>query len=185
LNYFSGMSDSIITDKRLLELWRDPHFSGSYLGIKSFRILLKTDLGIDVSEKRLFKVLKTDPIYLIHLRPQRKFDRRHYDLRFYGELVQADLAFMFPYNGFKYFLLVTDCYSSKVFVEPLKSKESKEVSSAFKKILDEFKAKVYEIQTDSGTEFKGFSQKLFQSEKIVYRRKFGKNKASFSGIVIK
>jgi hypothetical protein len=106
------MNDNVISNARLSELWRDPHFSGSYLGIKSFKILLKTDLGIDVSEKRLFKVLKNDPIYLIHLRPQRKFDRRHYDLRFYGELVQADLAFMFPYEDFKYFSLVTDCYSS-------------------------------------------------------------------------
>jgi hypothetical protein len=175
------MSDSVISNKKILEIWRNPSFSGSYLGIKSFKILLKTDLGIDVSENRLFKVLKSDPIYLIHLRPQRKFDRRHYDLRFYGELVQADLAFMFPYNDFKYFLLVTDCYSSKVFIEPLKSKESKEVSTAFKKILDEFKAKVYEIQTDSGSEFKGLTKKLFYDEKIVYKQKYGKNKASFSG----
>jgi hypothetical protein len=177
-------NNNLISNTKILELWRNPNFSGSYLGIKSFQILLKTDLGIDVSENRLYKVLKTDPIYLIHLRPQRKFERRHYDLRFYGELIQADLAFMFPYKDFKYFLLVTDCYSSKVFVEPLKSKESKEVSIAFKKILDEFKAKVYEIQTDSGSEFKGLTKKLFINEKIVFKQKFGKNKASFSEALI-
>jgi hypothetical protein len=91
---------------------------------------------------------------------------------------------MFPYKDYKYFLLVTDCYSSKVFVEPLKSKESKEVSIAFKKILDEFKAKVYEIQTDSGSEFKGLTKKLFINEKIVFKQKFGKNKASFSEALI-
>ena len=38
-----------VTDKKLLELWRDPNFSGSYRGIKTFKLLLKTDLNIDVS----------------------------------------------------------------------------------------------------------------------------------------
>ncbi len=176
--------ETTITDNDILKHWRNPHFSGSYLGIKSFKALLKTDLGIDVSERRLFKVLKTDPIYLIHLKPNRQFDRRHYDLRFYGELVQADLAYMNPYDNFKYFLLAVDCYSSKVFVEPLKSKDSNEVAQAFEKILDELKVKVYEVQTDSGTEFKGATKKLFQSRKIVFRQKFGANKANFSEALI-
>jgi hypothetical protein len=143
------MTDTI-SDLKLLQLWRDPSFTGSYLGIKSFKILLKTDLGIDVSENRLFKVLKKDPIYLIHLKPERQFQRRHYDLRFYGELVQADLAFMFPYEDYRYFLLLTDCYSSKLFVVPLKTKDSQQVSLALQKIFDEFKAKIYELQTDKG-----------------------------------
>ena len=91
-----------VSDERILKLWRDPTFNGSYRGIKTFQTLLKTDLNIDVSEKYLYKLLKTDPIFLIHQKPQRNFLRRSYDLHNYGELVQADIAQMYNYNGFKY-----------------------------------------------------------------------------------
>ena len=55
-----------VSDKRLLQLWRDPNFSGSYRGIKTFQTLLKTDLNVDVSEKHLYQLIKTDPIFIIH-----------------------------------------------------------------------------------------------------------------------
>ena len=139
-----------ISDKRLIELWKDPLFAGSYRGISTFKIFLKTDFDIDVSQNRLYKVLKQEPLYLMHLRPQRQFDRRHYDLHFYGELVQADIAYMFPHNEYKYFLLVIDCYSSKIFTYSLKSKDSKSVRKAFEEIFKEFKAKISVLQTDKG-----------------------------------
>jgi len=96
----------MVTDRKLLQLWRSPSFSGSYRGIKTFQILLKTDLNIDVTQDRLYRILKKDSIFLIHQRPQRNFLRRSYDLQNYGELVQADIAYMFEYDSFKYFLLI-------------------------------------------------------------------------------
>jgi hypothetical protein len=104
-----------ISDEELLQLWKDPKFSGSFRGVKTFQTLLKTDRNIDVSENRLYQVLKKEPLYLVHLQPQRKFERRHYDVRYYGELVQADIAYMVTFNEYKYFLLLTDCFSSKIF----------------------------------------------------------------------
>ncbi len=178
VKYFNIMND--ISAKRILEIWKDPTFSGSYSGIKTFQILLKTDLNIDISERRLYKILKSDPIYLIHLKPVRQFDRRHYDLRFYGELLQADIAYMFNYDGFKYFLLVVDCYSSKIYVEPLKTKDSITVAQALKKLFGLFKTKIYELQSDRGKEFEGASKKLFHEEKVVYRQKLGKHKANYA-----
>jgi hypothetical protein len=170
----------MISDKKIIELWKNPNFSGSYRGIKTFQVLLKTDLDIDVSEKRLFEVLKKEPNYIIHQKPQRNFERRLYDLRNYGELVQADIAYMYDYNGFKYFLLAVDCYSSKVFAIPLKTKDSKVVANAFQEIIKAFQAPIYEIQTDRGKEFLGPCKKLFSSKKILYKTKFGKNKANFA-----
>jgi len=58
-----------VSDEQLLQLWRGPNFSGSYRGIKSFQILLKTDKNINVSQDRLYSVLKKDRIFLIHQRP--------------------------------------------------------------------------------------------------------------------
>jgi hypothetical protein len=140
----------MITDKKILELWRDPNFSGSYRGIRTFQILLKTDLNIDISQKHLYEVLKKDSIFLIHTKPKRNIERRKYDLRFYGELVQADIAQMFEYNQYKYFLLVIDCFSSKIFVKCLKSKSSEEVARAFTDIFEEFGSEIHVLETDRG-----------------------------------
>ena len=171
---------SNISDNELLKLWRSPTFEGSYRGIKTFQVLLKTNLNIDVSENRLYKILKTDPIFLIHQKAPRTFERRHYDIKNYGELVQADLAFMFDFDGFKYFLLVVDCFSSKIFTAALKNRDSNTVAIAFEKIFHEFGAQIYEIQTDRGKEFLGPCKKLFKEKKVLYRTKIGKNKANFA-----
>lgn len=169
----------MISDKRILQLWRDPTFSGSYRGIKTFQLLLKTDLNIDVSEKKLYSVIKTDPLFLIHQRPKRNFLRRSYDIRFYGELLQADIAYMFEYDNFKYFLLVIDCFSSKIFVEPLKDKSAESVKKAFEIITNEMKAPIQELQTDQGKEFIG-CKKYFKEKRIYFKPKYGKNKANFA-----
>jgi hypothetical protein len=170
----------MLSDEKILELWRDPTFSGSYRGIRTFQILLKTDLNVDVSQKKLYDILKKDSIFLIHTKPKRKFERRHYDLRTYGELVQADIAQMFEYNKFKYFLLLIDCFSSKIFVRCLKSKNSEEVANAFQDIFDEFGADIHVLETDRGKEFLGATKALFKKKHIFYKQKFGKNKANFA-----
>jgi hypothetical protein len=168
-----------VTDKKLNELWRDPNFSGSYRGIRTFQVLLKTDLNIEVSKKRLYSVLKKDKNYIMHQKPVRNFERRHYDVNFYGELCQMDLAVMYNYSGFVYFLLLIDCFSLKMFAKPLKSKSSPSVSKALQEIFEEFGAQIHVLQSDRGTEFIG-CKKLFREKKIVFRPKFGKNKASIS-----
>ena len=170
---------STISDKRILELWRDPNFSGSYRGIKTFQILLKTDLDIDVSQKRLYAVLKQDKNYIMHQKPVRNFERRHYDVNYYGELCQMDLAVMFNYSNFVYFLLLIDCFSFKMFAKPLKNKSSSTVSKALEEIFEEFGAPIHVLQSDRGKEFIG-CKSLFLNRKIVFRPKFGKNKANFS-----
>jgi len=170
---------STISDQKLLELWRDPNFSGSYRGIKTFQILLKTDLNIDVSQKRLYSVLKKDKNYILHQKPVRNFERRHYDVNFYGELCQMDLAVMFNYSKFVYFLLLIDCFSLKMFAKPLKSKSSADVSKALEEIFEEFAAPIHVLQSDRGKEFIGCKQ-LFRKKNIVFRPKYGKNKASIS-----
>lgn len=170
---------NMVTDEKLLQLWRDPNFSGSFRGVKSFQILLKTDKNIDVSESRLYKVLGNDSIFLIHQRPIRNIERRPYDVRYYGETVQADIAYMFPYEKFLYFLLVIDCFSLKIFVQPLISKSSTAVSKAFETIFEEFNAPIHVLETDRGTEFTG-SKKFFRQRNIVFKTKFGRNKANFA-----
>lgn len=138
--------DNNISDEKLRKLWHDPKIG--FRGIKTFQILLKTDYNIQVSQERLYRVLKEDPLYLIHLPPKRHFERRSYDVKFLGELLQMDLAEMFVFEGFKYFLVVTDCFSSKVWARCLKSKQSNVVCEALKEILKDISFRIQEIESD-------------------------------------
>lgn len=175
------MSSSNISDEELLRLWRDPNFSGSYRGAKTVQVLLKTDLGIDVSQHRLYRVFKNDPIFLIHQKPIRKIPRRQIDVHNYGELVQCDLAVLHPdpITNDRYFLLLVDVYSSKLFVELLKTKDSPTVAAKLKSILKSFGSQIYVLQSDRGKEFLGKqTQSVLKQNKIVYRSKFGRNKCA-------
>ena len=172
-----------LSDEKLLELWRDPSFSGSFRGVRNFQTLLKTDLNVNVSEKRLLNLLKTDPIFLIHQRPKPILNRRKYNVNFYGQLVQIDIAFMFEDSETKdkAFLIAVDAFSLKIFVEPLKDKTTPNVLSALKKIFAEFDHPIYEIQSDKGKEFKNvIIKKFFKEQHTLLRFKRGKNKASFA-----
>lgn len=167
---------SNISDEEILRLWKDINFAGSYRGVKTFQILLKTDLNIDVSEKRIYNIIKKDSVFLIHLKPKRHINRRSFDLNFYGELLQGDVGFMFDYEGYKYFLLLIDCYSHKIFVSPLKNKKSETLFQEFKKGFDYYKTDISAIETDQGTEF-ALVKKYCSTHNIRFRYKFGKNKA--------
>ena len=176
-----------LSDEEILKLWRDPSFAGSFRGVRTFQVLLKTDLNVDISENRLLQILKSDPIYLIHLRPQRNFERRHYYVHFYGQLVQMDIAFMFtdPHTKDKNFLLAIDVFSFKIFTVPLKSKNSDEVSEAIRTIFEDFRHPIYEIQSDRGKEFRNKKVKDFLlSHHTFIKFKFGKNKASVAEYAI-
>ena len=80
-----------LSDEKLLELWKDPAFDGSFRGVRTFQTLLKTDLNINVSEKRLHDLLKKDPIFLIHQRRHKKILRRNFYLSAIGQTVQAGM----------------------------------------------------------------------------------------------
>ena len=69
------------------------------------------------------------------------------DLNNYGELVFGDLAVMYPFDGYNYFLLVVDGFSSKVFVRPLKNKTSSLVAKAIDDIFEEFNSQIYVFET--------------------------------------
>ena len=54
----------MISDEDLLKLWRDPSFEGSYRGARTFQVLLKANLNIDVPITRLYKVLAKDEEFI-------------------------------------------------------------------------------------------------------------------------
>lgn len=169
-----------MSTKKILELWRDPKFIGSYRGIKTFQMLLKTDKDIDISENKLYKIMKNDPIYVMHMQPK-KVLRRNYYISNVGELIQSDLAHMYTFEDFKYFIVFVDCFSFEVSIEALKNKKSETVLKAFEKFLKT--STIDKLETDMGTEY-SLCKKLCKSKKILYSSKRGQNKANFAEYAI-
>lgn len=171
-------------DTKILSLWHDSSWKGSFTGIKNFQTLLKTDKNIDVSERYLYKLLKNDALYLKHLKPNRKIIRRSYNIDYYTELLQCDVAYMFNNDGYQYFLCLIDCFSLKVFCKPLKSKTSTEVFTAFKDLLQKFDSQnITKVEVDQGKEFVKIKS-YCTANNIIFKYKFGNNKANFAEWII-
>jgi len=155
--------------------------------VQTFRAVLKTDLNIDISENKLRQILNKDPIFLIHQIKPKKFDRRRYITHNYGEITQADLAFVFPdsKNKLKIFLLLIDVFSSKIFIEVLPNKEGKTIKEGLLNIFKRFGAPIYELQTDNGSEFRNKECKaLYRKYHILFRVKRPPNKSNFAEAAI-
>ena len=71
------MMSKIISNDEILKLWHSVLFSGSFSGIKTFQTCLKLEKDIDISESRLYSILKKDPVFIIHQKRQKELYRRH------------------------------------------------------------------------------------------------------------
>ena len=169
----------MLSDEQILQLYKDPNFVASFTGVRNFRNFLFTEKGEHVPEKRIYSILKKDPNYIIHMKPARKYETRSYDIQSFGELVQADLAEMFEYDGYKYILVVIDVFSKHIFAEPLKDKTAKTVGESLEKIFQQFQSPITKLETDQGKEFIG-NRDLFKKNKIIFKTKHLVNKASFA-----
>lgn len=84
---------------------------------------------------------------------------------------QADLLFLPNDKGYKYMLVVTDKATRKTDIEPLKEKNASTVLEAIKNIYDRniLSWPKFQLQTDSGSEFKGEFAKFFKDKNIIIR----------------
>ena len=166
-----------LSDSEILDLYQDTDFAGSFSGARSFQMFLKTDKDVDIPLTKIYSLLKQLPLYIMNQKRIRRFPRRKYVVTSFGQVVQADLGEMMPFNKFRYFLLLVDLFSRHLYVEPLRRKTTKAVRAAFEKIFEEFKSPIVKLESDSGSEF--VSQAAwFKEKKIVFRRKIGIHKAS-------
>lgn len=116
-------------------------------------------------------------------KPARKnFPRRKVVLKGIDDLVELDLMDMQQIakenEGFRYVLVVINCFSKKGYTVPLKNKTAAAVAEATKTILDRNKLKFKNAHTDMGTEFHGAFQKLMKDRGINHYFTYTENKAS-------
>ena len=149
-----------------------PNLPASFSGIKKLKQHNNTP--------NIEKWLKKQRTYTLH-KPARKRlkNYRKYFSSHYLYQIQADLIDMIMYAGYnknyKYILTVVDIFSRYAWVQPLKSKNQKEVTSAFQKL----NLKPRYLQVDQGKEFynKEFKQYL-NSNKIKLFSVYNERKAS-------
>lgn len=85
----------------------------------------------------------------------------------------ADLLFLpTTSKGYKYLLVVVDLWTDEFDIEPLKSKDPKEVLAAMKRMFKRpYLNKPYaSIATDAGSEFKGVFHKYLYDESIFHKQ---------------
>ncbi len=93
----------------------------------------------------------------LHKPARRNFPRRNTYLKGISDLYQSDLVEMIPFSrvnkGYRYILVLINCFSKMAYAQPLKTKTGKEISSVMEKIFQFNKLKFKNLQTDKGKEY--------------------------------
>lgn len=125
----------------------------------------------------------------LHKPTRIKFIRRRTIVKGFDDLWQSDLAefrYYGTYNrGYKYILIVMDCYSKYLWTRPLKEKSASEVTNAMASILKEGRVPK-NLQTDNGKEFYNMQFKnLMEKYGINHYSTFSTMKAAMAERVIR
>lgn len=86
---------------------------------------------------------------------------------------------MYPCDGYNYFLLVTDVFSSRIWTYPLKTKSKQEVQKQFEDLFSTLDVLPTTLSTDQGKEFVSLKS-FFNKLGVYFSLKYNKNKANFS-----
>lgn len=125
---------------------------------------------------------KQDIVNEIHRDARKNFKRCSVILKGINDLWQADLIdiqnFCKVNKGYKYILVVIDCFSKFAWAVAVKSKNKYDVTRAFKQILD-FNRTPVNLQTDLGKEFyNNIFQELMKEKNINHYSTYSTKKAS-------
>ena len=113
--------------------------------------------------------LRHNYIHSVHRRITKKhFPRRRVISRFPFENFMADLIeypnFNYQNKGYKYILILIDCFTKMIYARPMKKKSKEWTADAFESMFKEFDTFPINLITDGGLEFFNSDvQKVFQS----------------------
>ena len=99
--------------------------------------------------------LRSNTVHSRHRRiVKKKFPRRKIISRFPFDIFMADLIeypkLKFQNNGYVYILVLIDCFTRKVWVEPMKKKNAQWAADAFEAIFKNFEEFPIHVITDRG-----------------------------------
>jgi len=134
------------------------------------------------TKKKYITDTKRQLVNEIHKPARINFKRRRVIIKSLYDLFQADLVEMIPYaklnNGYKYILVVINCFSKYVWAFPLKTKTGTEVSKNMENLFKQH-TPPNNLQTDMGKEFfnKDF-EKVTTKHGVNHYSVFSEKKAS-------
>ena len=109
---------------------------------------------------KITEFLRENPTHSVHRRIVKKsFPRRKIVTRYPFQIFQADLIeysqrdYVYANKGYRFILIVIDCFSRMVYARPVKRKSSDYVAEAFESIFNQFDYFPNTIITDHGLEF--------------------------------
>jgi hypothetical protein len=142
-------------DSYLQAIYYDPSEPASYSGLNKLwsAIKKKKDSPQYIARKDVAKWLEVQQVHRIHKTPKRHFKTESIIMGQIDEQWDGDLISMIPQSrqnrGYKYIALFVDIFSKYIWLEPLKTKQGKEVTLAVKKIFKEGR-KPQVLRTDQG-----------------------------------
>ena len=113
---------------------------------------------------KLIKYLRRNTTHSLHKGVRKKFIRRKIVTHYPGHITQSDLIDMQKFSGsnknYNYILVFIDCFSKRLWLEPLKAKSGKETASALRNILDKVPFPIQSLIIDEGLEYKNKNELL-------------------------
>lgn len=168
----------------------NPQKAGSFTSpSKLLESLNSNERMPNVKLKDLKNTLRKYDSYTLHKPVRRNFKRSKILTKGLNDMYEADLMDMSNISksnsGINFILVLIDAFSRKLWVEPLKSKNAKEVLLAFEKLI-QLAGKPRRIRTDAGGEFKNkLLQNYFNKNKIEHYIGHSEAKASIAERVIR
>jgi len=175
-------------DKYLSSIYYDPKHPASYSGPTKLYKVAKA-AGKKISLRQIREWLKGQETYTLHRQVRRKFPRNKVVVDGIDEQWDADLMDMVSLSshndGVRFVLVAIDIFSRYLWMRPLKTKQGKEVVSAFASIFAE-RRKAVRVRTDRGTEFTGhLTQQFFKEQGVIHFVTHNEVKANYAERVIK
>ena len=131
------------------------------------------------------QVVKELPRTAHHKFKRRRFIQYGLDDTFATDLAQLD-QYANENKGFKYILVVIDCFSKYLWTQPIKSKSAKDVTTAMEGILKQSKRIPKKLVSDHGREYYNANfGNLMKKHGIHHYSTFSNLKASIAERVIR
>lgn len=164
----------MVSSKTKLNLLEQEYFNperpAAYSGARN----LISALRKRVPRAKIIDWLEKQDAYTKHKPVRRKYPRRTYNVHCKDDLWEGDLIDfrnLKSFNkGFSYLLVVIDCLSKYLWIEPLRDKSGTSVAEKFQKILQESNRTPTIFQTDRGREFLCHQmQSVLKNFDIIFR----------------
>ena len=125
---------------------------------KEFDNVYKDLLQPGAYTNKIVKYLQKNNVHSLHKGVRKKFLRRKIITHYPGHITQSDLIDMQKFSGsnsgYNYILVFIDCFSKKLWLEPLKTKSGRDTSEALRRIINKIDFPIQSLIFDEGLEYR-------------------------------